>query len=545
MSAAIPITVLRGIPASRGVAAGPVFVVDERTRVGGTERKDYAEAVAALAARLEGIATALPPSRAEGAAILRAQAAMVRDPALASAVENLVAAGSGLPDAITKASATYAARLADVGDAYLRERSEDVREVGRLLVGEITGTATSHLAGLARPSIVVARRVSPADTLSVQPELVLGIVTEEGGITSHAAIVARELGIPAVVGVVNAVDLAGGHMAAEVDGASGEVSFMDHVNAHVVEISDATLDLRTSPVPLMANVGSLQAVLSAAHRGAQGVGLFRTEFLFMADDAPTIEDEQASIYAAACDAMSPHPVVVRTLDAGADKPLRYLPTVTERNPQLGRRGVRLWLGNEGLWRPQVRALLRASRDYKNLRVMLPMVAARSEMETARRLFDREAAAVGVPVPEIGMMVEVPAVAAALKAFEGVADFVSLGTNDLTQYTVAADRELDWDEDLSEFNPGVLRLIATVLADAKTMGIPAGVCGEMAGRPEGAIFLIGAGSTSLSMTVAAIPAVLAAIGRVGRAGCGRASDAALAALDGRSSSAALRRAFAQT
>ncbi len=243
--------------------------------------------------------------------------------------------------------------------------------------------------------------------------------------------------------------------------------------------------------------------------------------------------------------MAPHPVVVRTLDAGADKPLPYLPLLTEPNPQLGKRGVRLWLTTPELWRPQIRALLRTAAHCPNLRVMLPMVAARTEMVEARRLFEAEATTLGAPLPLLGMMVEVPGVAAALEAFGGVAQFMSMGTNDLTQYTVAADRELEWDEELSEMNPGVLKLIAMAAASAKQLAIPSGVCGELAGRPAGAVFLVGVGMDSISMTADAIPAVFETVTRLGRAGCERAAQTALAATTAREAADALGQFLAKT
>ncbi|MBO0707945.1 MAG: hypothetical protein J2P44_06225, partial [Candidatus Dormibacteraeota bacterium] len=280
------------------------------------------------------------------------------------------------------------------------------------------------------------------------------------------------------------------------------------------------------PVTLMANVASVEAALAAARRGARGIGLFRTEFMFMSASGPMSEEEQLGTYSAACSAMAPYPVVVRTLDAGADKRLPYLAQRSEKNPQLGRRGVRLWLARPELWRPQVRALLRAAAAYPNLEVMAPMIAGREEMLALRRRFQAEARALGVAVPRLGMMVEVPAVAAALDAFAGAADFVSFGTNDLTQYAVAADRELLWSRWLGPANPGVLHLIANAAASAQRLGMRSGVCGESAGEPLLAIFLTGVGVGSLSMPADKLPEVAGAIRRVGPAGCREAAAAAL-------------------
>jgi phosphoenolpyruvate-protein kinase (PTS system EI component) len=278
----------------------------------------------------------------------------------------------------------------------------------------------------------------------------------------------------------------------------------------------------------MANAGSVAAVRAAADRGLRGVGLFRTEFLFLARPAAPGEDEQAEVYAAACGAMAPHPVVVRTLDAGSDKRLPYVPAAAEPNPALGRRGVRLWMTNEELRDPQVRALARTAAQHENLWVMVPMVAAPEEMRQVRDLF---AAAGGRgPTPPIGMMVELPATALAVDTFAGLVDFVSIGTNDLAQYALGADRELEWPPYLQEFNPGALRLIAEAIRAAHRAEVKVGVCGELAGKPEGAVFLVGLGVDSLSLGAASAGPVLEALRRAGVARCQEAARSALEAPD---------------
>jgi phosphoenolpyruvate-protein kinase (PTS system EI component) len=324
-----------------------------------------------------------------------------------------------------------------------------------------------------------------------------------------------------------------------VDGGSGEVRMLAAgVAASRGRRSTRRLRVEQAPVRLMANAGSAQAALLAAERGAAGIGLFRTELLFLGRDGPPAEERQAEEYAAACRAMAPHPVVVRTLDAGSDKALPYLPAEHETNPALGRRGIRLWLAHEELHRPQVRALLRVAGECPNLRVMLPMVGARAEVQAARRLFEREARGRRLALPPLGMMVELPAAAMDLDAFSGLAEFVSIGTNDLTQYALGADRELDLGPELTELNPGVLRLIAACVDSAARLGMEAGVCGEMAGTPAGAVFLAGAGATSLSMSTASLERVLRTLTRFGIDRCREASRAALAAPH----SAAARRAL---
>jgi phosphoenolpyruvate-protein phosphotransferase (PTS system enzyme I) len=530
---------LHGLGVSAGKASGPVFVAGLAAGAAAPPAPDFATAVKEVADRLERLAAESRPAHPEAAAILEAQALMAADPALGEEFDAERAAGTPPDEAAVRAADRLAARLEALEDEYLRQRSADVREVGRLLAAAFRGTAASRLAGLRTPAVVVAGELSPADTLSADRRLLLAIVTETGGPTSHAAIVARELGIPAVVGASGALVAARRHPEAAVDGTGGEVVFGEGFEVTGATRTAAVLHPAAAPVPLLANVSSSAVVVSAAERGAQGVGLFRTELLFMSASGPMSEDEQASVYAAACAAMAPHMVVVRTLDTGADKPLPYLETAAEPNPQLGRRGIRFWLGAPQLWRPQVRALVRTAAAHDNLWVMLPMIAAREEMVAARELFRQEAEKLGGRQPRIGMMVEVPGVAAALDAFEGVADFISLGTNDLTQYTVAADRGLAWGTEYSEFNPGVLRLIARAAADATALGMHSSVCGELAGRPEGAVFAAGAGIRSLSMTADSLQPVADALARLGLAGCEEAAGRALQARTAEAALAAIR------
>lgn len=493
-----------------------------------------------MAVRLEELAERRRGQSPGAADVLDAQAMMLRDPALEAAMDALVTRGASAEEAAAAAAERYAKELEALDDAYLRERATDVREVGRLLVAELTGVAGNRLEGLAEPSIVVARELSPAELLSVDPQVLLGLVTELGGPTAHLAIVARELGIPAVLGATGAVEAAGRNRAAEVDGGSGEVRMLAAgVAASRGRRSTRRLPVEQAPVRLMANVGSAQAALLAAERGAAGIGLFRTELLFLGRDDPPTEERQAEEYAVACRALAPHPVVVRTLDAGSDKALPYLPAEQETNPALGRRGIRFWLAHPELHQPQVRALLMVAGECPNLRVMLPMVGARDEVQAARRLFEREARGRRLPLPRLGMMVELPAAAMALDSFAGLVEFVSIGTNDLTQYALGADRELDLGAGLSELNPGVLRLIAACVDSAARLGLEAGVCGEMAGTPQGAVFLTGVGATSLSMSTDSLERVLRTLTRIGVERCRKASRAALAAPDSGAAGRALR------
>jgi phosphoenolpyruvate-protein kinase (PTS system EI component) len=265
--------------------------------------------------------------------------------------------------------------------------------------------------------------------------------------------------------------------------------------------------------------------------------------LFLGREQPMPEDEQVAVYAAACGAMAPHPVVVRCLDVGSDKAFAYLPpSRPEPNPALGRRGLRLWLLHEELSGPQARALVRVAREYANLEVMFPMVGAPEEMALARASLDMAAKSTGGRVPRLGMMVELPSAALALDAFHPLIEFISLGTNDLTQYSLGIDRQLDWEPYLTEFSPGVLRIIETAVHRARELGIESAVCGEMAGSGEGAVFLAGVGVDALSMAPAAIPAVLEVLIKLGAPTCALAAKAALQASDATSAKNALTRAI---
>lgn len=527
---------LRGTPASGGRASGPVFLVPEASSGGsappaaGTDPEAVGRAAEAAADRLVQLARERAGTAQSAAAILEAQAMMLRDPSLLSGIRDRLASGSSAEEAVVGAAETFAQQLEAVGDEYLRQRAADVRDVGRLLLTQLRGGAASRLEGLTEPAVVVAHDLAPADTLSVDPSLLLAVVTETGGPTSHAAIIARELGIPAVVRLAGAVEAARGAPGASVDGTVGEVRFGTASEVRTAA-GGRRLDLGALPVPLRANAGSPAAVQAAADAGALGVGLLRTEFLFLGREEPVSEDEQAALYAAACSAMAPHPVVVRTLDVGFDKPLPYVPPErAEPNPALGQRGVRLWLAHEELWRPQVAALVRVGAAHPNLEVMIPMVATRSEMVDVGTRFQEAAGRQGATPPRLGMMVELPAAAVALDRFAGLAAFVSLGTNDLTQYALGADRELDWGVELTEYNPGVLTLLAGAIEGAHRAGLEVGVCGELAGQPEGATFLVGAGADYLSMAAGSLGPVAGALGRRDADRCRTAARAAQAARD---------------
>lgn len=503
---------LQGVPASGGRASGPVHIVLDRPASIPVEDDPIAQlrrAVRFASAELEGLAARCRADNPEGADVLEAQGLLIQDPTLEEDVRKALMQGGMLDEAVVAAFEVHARALEDLGDAVIGSRATDVREAARHILFGLAGRSAARLHDLESPAVIVARDLSAADILAVGPDRMLAIVTETGGRNSHAAIVARDLGVPAVMRVNGAVDALLGAAGAAVDGDAGTVLATREAATIVPAAAQKRLDLESLPVRIMANVGSLAAALAAAERGARGIGLMRTELLILGRARPVDEAAQLAAYAGACRAMQPHPVVVRTFDVGSDKPLSGL-SGREPNPALGRRGIRLWLAHPELARTQVRALLRCHRDHANLRVMLPMIAAVEEVQAARALFEAESQALEAPVPPLGIMVETPAAALQMAGLAAQVQFVSLGTNDLAQYALAADRELDWGVELSERNPGFRRLIEIAVGEARAAGVEVGACGEMAGTPEGAAALVRLGVDSLSMGLSSMAAVAAAL-----------------------------------
>ncbi|MGH3623754.1 MAG: putative PEP-binding protein, partial [Sciscionella sp.] len=511
---------LVGVGVSSGRASGPVAVVAESTREpqGTPAPRDPAAEAARIAPAAELVAARLRDRAAaadgDAAVLLETTAAMAVDPALVSTAEQLVT-GAGLPAprAVYQAAARFTDVLAAAG-GYLAERVRDVRDVRDRLVAELSGLAPPGVPELARPSVLVASDLAPADTAGLDPALVFALVTEEGGPRGHTAILARSLGIPAVVGCVGVLAAAAAAGGMVVDGDTGVVE----LSATPVEVRAAErgagLDWdgsdwdgigRTADghrVPVLANVGSPADALLAAEAGAQGVGLFRTEFCYLAATGEPSVAEQRAGYAAVLRPFAGKPVVVRTLDAGADKPLPFLPVGAEPNPALGMRGLRISRERVDVLDRQLAAVLGAAQDSGAMvSVMAPMVATAEEADW----FAVRTRAAGIA--RVGVMIEVPAAALSAGELFDVVDFVSIGTNDLAQYTFAADRQLGAVAALNDhWQPALLRLVATVGDAALVAGKPAGVCGEAAADPSLGCVLVGLGVSSLSMNAAAVRGV---------------------------------------
>ena len=465
--------------------------------------------------------------------VLAATAQMADDAALRSQVLARVDAGEPPVGAIDGVVQMFAGMFEQAG-GYLAERVTDLRSVRDRVVARTMGLPDPGVPHLDRPSVVVARDLAPADTAALDLANVLAIVTELGGPTGHTAIIAGQLGLPCVVRVTGATDLEDGTVVA-VDAAAGTVQ--PHPDDAVREAFERrrtaqdALAADTSPgatsdghaVALLANIGTA-ADAERVGAGAEGVGLFRTEVLFLERvAAPTVE-EQADAYAAALRAAAGRKVVVRTLDAGADKPLAFATQPDEENPALGVRGYRLVRSHPELLDTQLAALVRAQETTGSTPwVMAPMIATPDEA----RAFAARARAAGVAT--VGVMVEVPA--AALRAREILAevDFVSLGTNDLAQYAMATDRLRGELADLLDmWQPAVLDLVAATARAGRATRKPVGVCGESAGDPLMALALAGLGVTSLSMAAGALPAVRYALRRHTLQRCEEIADAALGA-----------------
>jgi len=534
---------LQGVGVSHGVAVGEVRHMGTaalepparriRPEDAPREQARARQAVEAVAADLNARGQL---AGGEAQAVLEAQALMALDPELMADVERRVTVGSTAERAVYDALSAYRALLAGAGE-YLAGRVADLDDVRNRIVARLLGVPMPGVPDSDEPFVLVARDLAPADTALLDTSLVLGFVTQEGGPTSHSAILARALGVPAVVALPGAVELAEGTVVA-VDGSTGEV-FVSPGQERRAALTAAAAERKAAAaaaagpgatsdghrVPLLANIGGPADVAAAVAAGAEGVGLFRTEFLFL-DDAATApsQERQAEVYRRVLEAFPEGRVVVRVLDAGADKPLGFLTPADEPNPALGVRGLRALLDHPEVLATQLRALAQASSGLPvHLEVMAPMVADRQD---AKAFADacREA---GLGA-KFGAMVEIPSAALRARSILREVEFLSLGTNDLAQYTFAADRQVGAVSRYQDpWQPALLDLVALAAEAAGAEGRGCGVCGEAAADPLLACVLTGLGVTSLSMGAASIPYVRAALARHSLAQCRRAAEAARA------------------
>ena len=529
---------LTGIGVSGGSAHGPVVVVAPPVRApqGEPPAADPEAALAAVTEAFEGVAQDLD-SRAAGAdataaEILTATALIARDTSLHKAAGRHLDEGQGPATAIESAVEEFAVQFEALG-GYFAERVADLRDVGARAVAGVLGVPAPGVPQLTGPSVVVAEDLAPAETAVLDRSLVVAIVTEGGGRTSHTAILAAQRGIPAVVQCAGALELEAGTSVA-VDGDEGAVLVAP--SATVVAELAARRERRTAAlagsrgpgrtsdghaVALLANIGDVDDAVAAAAEDVEGVGLFRTEFVFLsATTAPTAE-EQADIYRRVLTPFGDRRVVVRTLDAGADKPLAFADLGPEDNPALGRRGLRLSAARPDLLDTQLAALASAAEETgADVRVMAPMIATAEEAAWfARRVREHG-------LPTAGVMIEVPAAALRSRHVLADVDFASIGTNDLSQYTLAADRmQGELSDLLDPWQPAVLDVIAAACDGGAATGTPVGVCGEAAGDPLLALVLVGLGVTSLSMAPGKVPMVRLALAHHALPDCQRIATAA--------------------
>ena len=550
-----PSGVLHGVAASAGVVGGPAhhlhgeFAPPPDHPAGDRERERLVEAIeeAKRAIEQDRETVAARAGQAE-AAIFDAHLVLLDDEALLEPAERAIESGATAERAFYDAAAEVAGRYRALEEPLLQERATDVLDVGRRVVGALSGEPDHG----GHEGIVIAGELTPADAAALDPAVVTGIATAHGTATAHAAILARALGLPAVVGLGDSVLGIPEGATVLLDGDEGTVHLdpPEDVLREATERRERAEERRRAAharahepgatkdgtrIEVFANLGSVEDATRAVELGAEGVGLLRTEFLFLDRAELPGEEEQAETLREIARALDGRPLVVRTLDAGADKPLPALPMPPEANPFLGVRGIRLTLERGDVLATQLRAILRVAAEHP-IKVMLPMVATLGEIEAARAALDQARADTGIDAPlEFGIMVEVPSAALTAARLAEHVDFFSLGTNDLTQYTMAAERG---DERLAPLltgpQPAVLRLVQATVAGARAHDRWVGVCGELAGDPPTAVLLAGLGVTELSMAPALVPEVKEALRGVTLA---QAQAAARQALEADSAAAA--------
>lgn len=531
-------TQLHGLGVSPGMAAGPAYRLAEPAPLPApTPAPDTDAEADTAAAALEAVAADLSiraddaddHHRGEAADVLRAQAMIAADPTLIDEVQRRIVAGHDAAHSIVDAFAAHRAAFEAAG-GLLAERVADLDDLCARAVAACLGRPQPGIPAPGRPFVLLARDLSPAETAGLDRESVLALVTEEGGPTSHTAILARALGLPAVVRCTASSGIEDGTIVA-VDGESGEVS--TGISAQrVADVKAAEERRRTMlestkgpgrtacghPVGLLANIGSVTDLRD----DGEGVGLFRTELLYLDRETEPGFGEQVAAYEAVFEAAADKPVIVRTLDAGADKPLPFLNQAAEPNPALGIRGVRISRRHRSVLDTQLRAIATAATRHRaRVKVMAPMIA--TPAETGE--FVDMARSAGID--EVGVMIEVPAAALAAEELLGICDFLSIGTNDLSQYTFAADRMAgELAHLLDPWQPAMLTLIERCAAAGRAVAKPVGVCGEAAADAGLAPVLVGLGITSLSMSPSAIPAVRARLASVTLEECQRMAREAL-------------------
>lgn len=517
---------------SHGIAQGPAFLVPEETvRISDAkvetkedaerEVKRFEEAVSKVSANLSQSVASNP--------IFAGHLAILQDFTLHDSVlQNIRDSRLNAEKATEKTIAELKGVFESMDDAYMKERAADIVDVGGQLTAALQNRSFNKFADLKTPSIVIAKDLLPSDTALLDQKLVLGFITEEGGVTSHVSILAKSRNIPALVGAAGILQAVKPGDSLIMDAGAGLVYInpapdfcetfrqkqeaQEKENARLLASADqpvVTQDGRRLKV--YANVGNLSDVELASKLHVDGVGLFRSEFLYMENDHFPTEEEQFEVYRKAVQTLG-HEMIIRTLDIGGDKKLCYYQFHAEENPFLGLRAIRLCLSMPEMFETQLRAILRASH-YGPLRIMLPMLISVEEAERAKGILEKAKAELrgkGIPFDEhipVGMMIETPAAILCGEDFAEIMDFFSIGTNDLTQYILAVDRgNREISELYNSFHPAVLRAIAGIIETGHKAGIEVGMCGEFAGNPQATMLLLGLGLDEFSMSAADTPRI---------------------------------------
>ena len=551
---------IQGISGSRGVAVGNVYryIQEEIVIPDYTVAEDKVEAeigkfASAMAATLKQLDTirqkALKDMGPEEAAIFEAHMQIAQDPSLSDGIKSLVETShTNVVAATAQTIETFANIFLGMEDAYMRERGADIKDIGDRLMRNMLGMNPRGLSHISGEVILVAQDLAPSDTASLDKNVVKGIVTAAGGPTSHAAIMARTLEIPAVMGVGDIESFVDGDKAV-VLGTDGIVE-MNPSDADWAEYTNqaaafqeelkrlresANLEATTTDgyhVELFGNIGKAKDAKNALTMGAQGIGLYRTEFLYMENDELPAEDVQFEEYKKVAQDMKGKPVIIRTMDIGGDKELKCLDLPSEMNPFLGYRAIRISLNRPDIFKVQLRALLRASA-FGDIHIMYPMIASVEEVKQANAMLDEckeELTAEGKEFNKdikVGIMIEVPAAAVISPILAKYVDFFSIGTNDLCQYTLAVDRMNEAIGSLYQpLHPGVLRLIKHVIDASHEQGKFTGMCGELASDPVATMILLGLGLDEFSMTASSIPLIKNILRSVSKVECEEVANKAL-------------------
>lgn len=529
---------LKGIGVSKGIAIGKVFLylpeeikidINEKDNIPISEKKNRLEAAREESRKeIKSIYEKMKSGKTEKeAGIFEAQALFIDDPTFEERIMQLLEQGFSLPASVEKAFKEGADAMEAMQNEYFRQRAKDIMDVANRLIHHILNKPISNLFYLPQLSVIVARDLTPSDTASLDRENVLGFATDMGGVTSHTAILAEALGIPAIVGLKNITGIAKHDNSIIIDGETGEafidadeetkkvfiqkIALIEQEKKELEKVKFLQAATKSGKkIEVSANIGSPRDADIAIRQGADGVGLFRTEFLFLDRNTPPTEEEQFTAYRSVLEKFNGKPIIIRTLDIGGDKQIPYLNLEHELNPFLGVRAIRLCLTHKDLFKTQLRAILRASVFGKAL-IMYPMIAVKEEIIAANKILEEVKTELGSEKLlfdekiQVGIMVEIPSAALGAEELVDYVDFFSIGTNDLTQYSFAADRT---NENLAylyqPLNPALIRLVKMTVDASHKKGKWTGMCGELAGDPEAIPILVDVGVDELSMSPQKIP-----------------------------------------